>query len=332
MSIDSPIGAAKQIVAFGEQIERGRARLNIFQTSDFALSWSTAKTSVQLSMTRAIKSNDGQTREAAALEEQLIQCLQPLRPVAIAVSGGVDSLTLSTLAHRVLPRGSSAVFHAVSPAVPAEATARVRDFAKQEGWYLTIFNAGEFENEAYRSNPVNRCFHCKHNLYQGINQLSGGTILSGTNRDDLGEFRPGLEAARLFNVRHPYVEAGFTKADVRRLAARLGLGCVAELPAAPCLASRVETGIRIEAETLRFVHRVEQLVAASLKPAVLRCRIRSGAIAVELDPQTLAQLAHDGQLELSHAILRLAESVRTIPAHAEVRFEPYRVGSAFLRA
>jgi uncharacterized protein len=281
-------------------------------------------------MTGANEINDRQAQEAAAQEEQLIQCLQPLRPVAIAVSGGVDSLTLATLAHRVLPNGTSAMFHAVSPAVPEEATGRVRALAQQEGWHLTIFDAGEFENEAYRSNPVNRCFHCKHNLYEGIKRFSGATILSGTNRDDLGEYRPGLEAARRFDVRHPYVEAGFTKVDVRRLAARLGLGHVAELPAAPCLASRVETGIRIEAETLRLVHRVEQLVAASLKPKVVRCRIRPGAIAIELDPQTLAQLAHDGQLQLSQAILRLAEAVLTIPARAEVRFEPYRVGSAFL--
>jgi uncharacterized protein len=283
-------------------------------------------------MTGAIEISDRQGQEAAALEEQLIQCLQPLRPVAIAVSGGVDSLTLATLAHRVLPNGTSAMFHAVSPAVPEEATGRVRAFAQQEGWHLTIFDAGEFENEAYRSNPVNRCFHCKHNLYEGIKRFSGATILSGTNRDDLGEYRPGLEAARHFNVRHPYVEAGFTKVDVRRLAARLGLGHAAELPAAPCLASRVETGIRIEAESLRLVHRVEQLVAASLKPKVVRCRIRPGAIAIELDPQTLAQLDHDGQLQLSQAILRLAEALLTIPVRAEVRFESYRVGSAFLKA
>jgi uncharacterized protein len=273
--------------------------------------------------------DDRRAQEAAAQEERLIERLQALSPVAIAVSGGVDSLTLATLGHRALP-GASAMFHAVSPAVPEEATARVRALAQEEGWHLTIFDAGEFENEAYRSNPVNRCFHCKHNLYEGIHRFSGATILSGTNRDDLGEYRPGLEAAQRFHVRHPYVEAGFTKADVRRLAARLGLGYVAELPAAPCLASRVETGIRIEAETLRLVHRVEQLVAASLEPKVVRCRIRRGTIAIELDPQTLAQLADDKELPLRQSILSLVNTVLTIPARPEVRFEPYRVGSAFL--
>src|SRR5262249_18524915 len=251
--------------------------------------------------------------------------------LAIAVGGGGDTLTLAPLVHPVLP-AASAMFHAVSPAVPEEASGRVRALAQKEGWRLTIFDAGEFENEAYRSNPVNRCFHCKHNLYGGIKRFTDATILSGTNRDDLREYRPGLEAARHFNVRHPYVEAGFTKADVRRLAVRLGLGYVAELPAAPCLASRVETGIRIEAETLRLVHRVEQFVAASLKPKVVRCRIRPRAIAIELDSQTLAQLAHDGRLQLRQSILSLVDTLLTNPAPTEVRFESYRVGSAFLNA
>jgi uncharacterized protein len=261
----------------------------------------------------------------------LIQCLQLLRPVAIAVSGGVDSLTLATLAHRVLAGAGAAMFHAVSPAVPEEATERVRTLAEKEGWQLTIFDAGEFENEAYRSNPVDRCFHCKHNLYEGIKRLSAATILSGTNRDDLNEYRPGLEAARRFTVRHPYVEADFSKVDVRRLAARLGLGYVADLPAAPCLASRVQTGIRIEAETLRLVHRVEQLVVATLKPDVVRCRIRPGVIAIELDPRALARLNAGGELELAQRIVNLRERCPAVPGDVKVQFEPYRVGSAFLK-
>jgi pyridinium-3,5-biscarboxylic acid mononucleotide sulfurtransferase len=281
-------------------------------------------------MTTAPEVDSPQRVPTTAPEEQLIQCLQGLQPVAIAVSGGVDSLTLATLAHRVLPPGACLVFHAVSPAVPEHATERVRALAKQEGWRLTIFDAGEFGNEDYRSNPVNRCFHCKYSLYEGIRQLTGATLLSGTNRDDLGEYRPGLDAARLFNVRHPYVEVDFTKVAVRRLAARLGLGDVAELPAAPCLASRVETGLRIEAATLRLVYQVEQLVAASLKPKVVRCRIRHGAIVIELDPQTLMRLADQSKLQLTQAISALADAGVAVPAGTNVRYEPYRVGSAFL--
>ncbi|MBV9491425.1 MAG: adenine nucleotide alpha hydrolase [Verrucomicrobia bacterium] len=262
----------------------------------------------------------------------MTHCLQRLRPVAIAVSGGVDSLTLATLAGRVLPPGTCSIFHAVSPAVPPEATERVRALAQREAWQLTVFDAGEFGNEDYRENPVNRCFHCKHSLYESIRRLTLATILSGTNRDDLGEYRPGLEAARLFGVHHPYVEAGLSKVTVRQLAAHLGLEGIAELPAAPCLASRVETGIRIEAATLRLVHRVEQLVGARLKPKVIRCRIRRSAIVVELDPRTLAQLSENGRLSLTEGILGLLELEAPVPPGIDIRYEAYRLGSAFLHS
>src|SRR5262249_8106519 len=96
---------------------------------------------------------------------------------------------------------------------------------------------------------------------------------------DLGGYRPGLGAARYFGVRHPYVEAGILKAGVRLLAMRLGLGELADLPVAPCLASRVETGIRIEAASLRFIHQVERLLQRDLNPRVVRCRIRREAVA-----------------------------------------------------
>lgn len=281
-------------------------------------------------MTKALEIDDPNPVELIAIEGRLIRTLLSLQPVAIAVSGGVDSLTLATLAHRALPYGACSMFHAVSPAVPEEATERVRALARQENWPLTVFDAGEFGNENYRSNPVNRCFHCKHSLYDAIRRLTGATILSGANQDDLGEYRPGLDAARIFNVRHPYVEAGLAKAAVRALAAHLGLGNIADLPAAPCLASRVESGIRIEAATLRLVHRVEQLIAASLNPKVIRCRIRRGAIVIELDPQTLGHLTSQDESRLTQEILSLPNAQTTVPPGTSVRYERYRVGSAFL--
>ena len=265
-----------------------------------------------------------------AAQEELTRCLQRLGPVAIAVSGGVDSLTLATLANRVLPPDACSMFHAVSPAVPLEATERVRALAREEGWHLTVFDAGEFGNETYQANPVNRCFHCKHSLYESIRRLTPATILAGTNRDDLGEYRPGLDAARLFGVRHPYVEAGLAKETVRQLAAHLGLHGIAELPAAPCLASRVETGIRIEAATLRLVYQVEKLVAAKLKPKVVRCRIRHNGLVVELDPQTLAQLTDRDRCSLTQGILAFLKAGAALPLDADIWYETYRVGSAFL--
>ncbi|GJD49540.1 hypothetical protein OPKNFCMD_2271 [Methylobacterium crusticola] len=252
-------------------------------------------------------------------------------PLAVAVSGGVDSLTLATLAHR---RGGAPplVVHAVSPAVPGEATARVRAEAAREGWRLRVIEAGEFADPAYRANPVNRCFFCKTNLYGAIRRVTERQIVSGANLDDLGEYRPGLDAARDHGVRHPYVEAGLGKADVRALARALGLPAVAELPAAPCLSSRVETGIRIEPEVLAFIHAVEGLVGAALERAAtarqaVRCRVRAAGIVVELDPESLASLPPDRRDDLGR---RIAAQAPPRLAAAPVRFAPYRTGSAFL--
>jgi uncharacterized protein len=251
-----------------------------------------------------------------------------LGEVAVAVSGGVDSLTLATVAARVC--GPSAMmYHAVSPAVPAEATARTRTLAAKQGWPLKVFDAGEFADIEYRNNPVNRCFFCKTNLYSAIAQRTSAQIVSGTNRDDLGEYRPGLDAARNFGVRHPYVEAGIGKHEVRRLAAALGLDGIAELPASPCLSSRIETGLRIEAPLLSVVHDAEQLVTAELAPRTVRCRIRAGGVVIELDRETLSRLDEISRKKLEH---RLSDMLAAAGVTQPITFAPYRTGSAFLTA
>jgi uncharacterized protein len=258
--------------------------------------------------------------------DRLRRTLATLPRLAVAVSGGVDSLTLATLAHRDLGDGAG-MYHATSPAVPAEATERTRALAAREGWRLDVFDAGEFADPAYRANPVNRCFFCKTSLYGAVARRTADPIVSGTNLDDLGEYRPGLEAAREHSVRHPFVEAGIDKRGVRALAAELGLGALAELPAAPCLSSRIETGIRIEAPMLAVVHAAEKLVAARLSPTTVRCRVRAGAVVIELDSPTLAALD-----EATAAALRREVRALTGAAGlgAPVDFAPYRNGGAFL--
>src|SRR5882757_11460128 len=97
----------------------------------------------------------------------LVLWLRDLDSAAVAVSGGVDSMTLAVIAHRTR-HAATTMFHAVSPAVPPEATERVRRYARSEGWDLVVFDAGEFADADYRSNPVNRCFYCKTHLYSAI--------------------------------------------------------------------------------------------------------------------------------------------------------------------
>ncbi|MGU3539412.1 adenine nucleotide alpha hydrolase [Methylobacterium sp. A54F] len=266
------------------------------------------------------------------MNARLADVITDIGPVAIAVSGGVDSLTLASLSHRILGAGDALMVHAASPAVPPEATARVRAEAARAGWTLRVIEAGEFADPAYRANPVNRCFFCKINLYGAVRTVTDRQIVSGANLNDLGEYRPGLDAAREHGVRHPFLEAGFDKAAVRALAHDLGLGAIAELPAAPCLSSRVETGIRIEPETLAFIHAVEGLVGSAIEAAAdasraVRCRVRASGIVVELDPVSLSSLDRGARADLDARIRARAPSAL---ASGDVLFAPYRTGSAFL--
>ena len=219
------------------------------------------------------------------------------------------------------------MYHAVSPAVPNEATQRTQALAEREGWALHVIDAGEFDNADYMRNPVNRCFFCKTSLYGSIRPHTAAQIVSGTNLDDLGEYRPGLLAAREHGVRHPFVEAGLHKSDVRALARQLGLGGVAELPASPCLSSRVETGIAIDPAVLALVHTTEQLVAQAIQPKTVRCRVRAAGVVVELDAATLERL--DGREQ--DALRSRVRDLFAAGGHDRlVTLEPYRVGSAFL--
>ena len=246
-----------------------------------------------------------------------------LGDVAVAVSGGVDSLTLATVAHRTIGAAAT-MFHATSPAVPPEASERVRTMGAREGWQVEVFDAGEFADRRYLENPGNRCFFCKVNLYGAIRGRTAAQIVSGANLDDLGEYRPGLDAAREHGVRHPYVEAGIDKNAVRAIARELGLGAVAELPAAPCLASRVESGIPVLPATLAVIHAAEKLVTSMIRPVTVRCRVRATGVVIELDA---------GSLGRSEAALRasLARLLDDAGIAAPISFAAYRAGSAFLR-
>lgn len=260
-------------------------------------------------------------------EAALRRVFDSCQAAVVACSGGVDSMTLAFAAHRAMG-GRATVCHAVSPAVPAAATERIRAHAAREGWTLTILDAGEFADENYMANPVNRCFFCKSNLYGTLTARAGGAqVLSGTNLDDLGDWRPGLKAAEDHQVRHPFVEAGMTKADVRALAADFGLHDIAEMPSAPCLSSRVETGLRIDPATLLAIDLVESQVRAGIKAETVRCRMRAEGVVIELDPAALAALPGALRAEMT-ARARAAFAHR---GGVAVTFAPYARGSAFLK-
>ncbi len=244
--------------------------------------------------------------------------------LAIAVSGGVDSMTLAAIAFDTLGERVLLV-HAMSPAVPADATQRVIDHATRYQWPLKCVDAGEFADERYRANPVNRCYFCKSNLYARLSDVWDGPIASGANLDDLGDYRPGLLAASEHRVVHPLIEANIDKAMVRQLAAYKGLTQIVDLPAQPCLSSRVQTGIAINATDLLFVHRIERYLMQVLGPGDIRCRITAQGVRVEV--AKALQQAHSEQWP--GIVLELE---RRVQQHERVLVEvvDYQRGSAFV--
>jgi uncharacterized protein len=215
--------------------------------------------------------------------------LDDIGPAIVACSGGVDSLLLATIVHRAAPE-QTIIAHALSPAVPAAATRRVKAHTATEGWRLEIIQSGEYEDPVYRANPVNRCYYCKSHLYRALSAIAANeaargdrtyAILSGANSDDLGEYRPGLQAAREFGVRHPFVESSISKALIRSLARDLNLP-FSELPASPCLASRLYTGTPVTDVRLAAIERGETFVKRVTGVEIVRCRIRENIMYVEV--------------------------------------------------
>jgi uncharacterized protein len=253
--------------------------------------------------------------------DTLVRALDAHERLAIAVSGGVDSMTLAHVAHQ-RSRSRPTMVHAFGPAVPVSARERVERHAARHGWDLRVLDAGEYDDERYRANPANRCYFCKSNLYDRIREDHDGPIASGTNLDDLDDYRPGLAAARERGVVHPYVEARLDKAAVYAIARTLGLADLARLPAQPCLASRVETGIAIDRADLAFVDEVEEQLADALGGvAVVRCRVTHAGVVIEtqrVDADTLAVAREVGERACAQAGRPFA-GVR-----------PYRRGAAFL--
>jgi uncharacterized protein len=188
---------------------------------------------------------------------------------------------------------------------------------------LTLTRAREFDDPDYLANPVNRCLFCKSNLYDRIRELTSRRIASGANLDDLGDYRPGLLAAQERDVVHPLVEAGVDKATVRLLARSHGLADVAELPAQPCLASRVETGIRIDTGDLDFVRRVEAAAREKAGSGItVRCRITRNGVVL--------QLADVEDRTSAEAACAEARSLTMASGRTWLGARDYRRGSAFV--
>ena len=182
----------------------------------------------------------------------------------VAYSGGVDSSLVAFVAAQTLGAKALAVTSG-SASLKRSDLALSAELAERWGMAHRVIVTDELDNPDYRANPVNRCFHCKTSLYERLDDIARAegfaVVFNGTNVDDLGDHRPGLIAATEHGVRAPLAETGFTKADVRALAAALGLDNAAK-PQSACLSSRVPYGMAIDAGLLNQIERAESALLA----------------------------------------------------------------------
>ena len=191
---------------------------------------------------------------------RLTEIVAAAENLLVAFSGGVDSTFLLKVAQQTLGERAVALT-AASPTAPPGELEAAADLARLIGCRHIVIDSHELDNPAFTENPVNRCFFCKDELYRicraEAEKLGFSTIADGTNLDDLKDHRPGLKAAKEQRIRHPLVEAGMTKDDIRRLSRDFGLPTW-DKPAVACLSSRFPYGIEINVERLGKIAACEQ--------------------------------------------------------------------------
>lgn len=259
--------------------------------------------------------------------DQLRNLLRSYESCLVAYSGGVDSVFLAYVARETLGDKSLAAI-ADTPSLPRRELQEALQLAEQFTIPVRVVHSREFDNPEYVSNPSNRCYFCKHDLFAELKPLAAEigfkVIAYGENASDIGDFRPGAQAAAEFRVRAPLKEAGLTKADIRQLSQYFGLP-TAEKPQMACLSSRIPYGEQVTMEKLRMIEEAENVLRDNgfYDVRVRHHELKVGSLArIELGPAEIGKLLVDG---LSN---RIAEQLKkTGYTHVTLDLLGYRRGS-----
>jgi pyridinium-3,5-biscarboxylic acid mononucleotide sulfurtransferase len=263
--------------------------------------------------------------------EQLRVLLSSYGSCLVAYSGGVDSVFLAFVARQVLGDKCLAAL-ADSPSLPRRELEEAVAIARRFSIPLQIVRTAEFENPAYLANPSNRCYFCKHELFTHLAPLARdgkfAVIAYGENASDIGDHRPGAQAAGEFQVRAPLKEAGLSKSDIRALSAQLGLP-TADKPQMACLSSRVPYGEPVTPEKLRMIEEAEYVLRDL---GFYDVRVRHHQLTGGGGTAALARIEVGGEempkLLVDGTFARVAEALRRIGyAHVTLDLQGYRRGS-----
>ena len=250
---------------------------------------------------------------------QLREQLAANAPLIVAYSGGVDSAYLLAEAHRVLGEKVLGVI-ADSASLPRQALADALALAREIGAAVEVVQTTELDNPDYASNPMNRCYFCKAELFTRLDGLAAErgfkAIAYGENADDMKQVRPGRQAATEFSIIAPLRDAGLTKAEIRALSRELGLP-TADAPAQPCLSSRIPHGTPVTTDALAAIERGEAFVR-SLGFKVFRVRHLADAA---LSPRAKVQIAPEEMDRVPAVAAAIRDGLRAA-GYASVEIDP----------